>query len=120
MTAFKVVSVNILPNRQSRFLDVIVLSKISFLIFEASKPAFNHDIIGPTALAVHALTDFVILNKIYILLAGKLAALIRIQNLWFGYFKSFVRAFITIVVSSVSSTSQPTIQRLYQSMTAVR
>ena len=33
---------------------------------------------------------------------------------------AFLRALITIRVSSVSSTSQPTIQRLYQSITAVR
>ena len=33
---------------------------------------------------------------------------------------AFFRALITILVSRVSSTSQPTIQRLYQSITAVR
>ena len=38
----------------------------------------------------------------------------------FAALKAFFSAFMTILVSKVSSTSQPTIQRLYQSMMAVR
>ena len=86
---FKVVSVDIFSDCNSGFLDVAVLCQICFFIFEASEPALDHDIICPSAFSIHALPDPISPDKIYILLTGKLAALIGIQNLRFCYFEGF-------------------------------
>lgn len=120
VSPLKVVGVDILSNGGSGFPDVVVLCQISFLILEAAEPALNHDVVRPAAFSIHALTDSIFLYKVNVLLACKLASLIRIQNLWFCHLKCFFKALMTILVSSVSSTSQPTIQRLCQSITAVR
>lgn len=120
MTPLKVVSVDILPDGSSGFFDVIVLCQISFFIFEAAEPTLNHDVICPAAFAIHALPDAVYLYKINVLLTCKLATMIRIQYLRFCYLEYFFKALMTILVSSVSSTSQPTMQRLCQSITAVK
>ena len=120
MTALKVVGMDILPDGTPCLPNVIVLRQISFFILEAAEPSLNHDVICPPAFPVHALTDPIFLYKVNVLLTCELASLIRIQDLRFRYFKAFFRAVITILVSRVSSTSQPTIQRLYQSITAVR
>ena len=52
MTPLKVVSMNILSDGSSGFLDIIILCQIGFLILEASKPAFNHDIVRPAAFSI--------------------------------------------------------------------
>lgn len=100
MTLLKVVSLDIFSDSTSGFPYVVVLCQISFFIFKAAEPAFNHDIICPSAFTIHALTEFRICG--------------------FDTLKTIFRGLMTILVSSVSSTSQPTIQRLYQSITAVR
>lgn len=64
--------------------------------------------------------DRVLFGEIHVLIACELTALIRIQDNRFCYHKRLFKAVMTILVSRVSSTSQPTIQRLYQSITAVR
>ena len=74
------------------FLDIIVLCKISFFVFEAAEPALNHDVISPAAFAIHALANTIFFHKIDVLLAGELTPLIRIQDLWFCYFEGFLQS----------------------------
>ena len=80
MASFKVVGVDILSDSSPCFPDVVVLCQIGFLILEAAEPAFNHDIICPSAFAIHALTDSAITNKVDVFVAGKLAVLIRVDD----------------------------------------
>ena len=47
-------------------------------IFETTEPMFNHDVICPTALTIHALADAIVTNEVNVLVAGELAALVRI------------------------------------------
>lgn len=92
MTPLKVVSMNILSDGSSDFLDIIILCQIGFLILEASKPALNHDIVRPADFSIHALADAVFFYEINVLLTGKLTSLVRIQYLWFGYLKCFFQS----------------------------
>ena len=119
MTTFKVVSVHIVTDCLPCFSDIVILGQICFLVLEASEPSFNHDIVSPPAFTIHALMDLVFFEEIHVLIACKLTALIRIQDN-IATINAFFNAVMTILVSRVSSTSQPTIQRLYQSITAVR
>ena len=119
MTTFKVVCMHIFPNSLPCFSDIVVLSQICFLVLETPEPSFNHDIVSPPAFTIHALMDLVFFEEIHVLIACKLTALIRIQDN-IATINAFFNAVMTILVSRVSSTSQPTIQRLYQSITAVR
>lgn len=96
MTALKVIGVDICI--RTCFSDIFVLSQIGLLIFEAPEPLFNHDIVSPTALAIHTLADPVFPYEIDILVACELAALIRIKNQWICYFKSLFNALMTILV----------------------
>ena len=119
MTTFKVVSVHIFTDCLPCFSDIVILGQICFLVLEASEPSFNHDLVSPPAFTIHALMDLVFFEEIHVLIACKLTALIRIQDN-IATINAFFNAVMTILVSRVSSTSQPTIQRLYQSITAVR
>lgn len=111
IATFKIISVDITSNRRSGFLDIVILCQICFFILEAAEPTLYHDVISPTAFTIHALSDSILFYKVNVLLNCELAALIRVENLWLCHFESLLRALITILVSSVSSTSQPTIQR---------
>ena len=116
MISFKVIGVNISFDSCSGFFDIIILCQVSFFILKTSKPSFDHDIISPMTFSIHTLTDTIFFYKIDILLAGKLTSLI-----WgLAILNALFNAFSTIRVSRVSSTSHPTIQRLCQSITAVR
>lgn len=81
---FKAISADRLPDSSSGFFNVVILRQIGFLILKAAEPTPNHDVVSPTALAIHALTDSIFFYKVNVLLACKLTALIRIQNLWFS------------------------------------
>ena len=89
MLTFKVVRMDICSYGCSGFFQTAVLCQIGLLIFEASEPSFNHDIICPAALSIHALTDMVLLQEVHLFMTGKLASLVRVQDDRFGYFKSF-------------------------------
>ena len=119
MASFKIVSVDIAPNGSSGFLNVVILRQISFFILETAEPALNHDVVSPATLSIHALTDAVFSYEVNILLTCKLTSLIRVQNLWFCHNKCLFKS-VDNHSGIKSSTSQPTIQRLYQSITAVR
>ena len=120
MATFIVVCMHIFPNSLPCFSNIVILSQICFLIFEIPEPSFDYDIVGPAAFAIHALTDLVLFEKVHVLIACELTALIRIQDNRFCYHKRLFNAVMTILLSRVSSTSQPTILRLYQSITAVK
>ena len=83
---------DILSDGSSGIFDVIVLCQVGFFILEAAEPALNHDVVCPATFAIHALTNAVFLYKINVLLACKLASLIRIQYLRFGYPESLFQS----------------------------
>ena len=80
MASFKVIGVDIPSDGFSCFLEISILREICFLILETAEPAFNHDIICPSAFAIHALPDSVITNKVDVFVAGKRSALIRVDD----------------------------------------
>lgn len=67
------------------FLDVVPFRQVGFFILERPEPPLDPDIVSPATLAIHALTYMVLFEKFFVLLAGELAALIRVQNLWLGH-----------------------------------
>ena len=77
MTTFKVVSVHIVTDCLPCFSDIVILGQICFLVLEAPEPSLNHDIVSPAAFTIYALTDLVFFEKVYVLIACKLTALIR-------------------------------------------
>ncbi len=58
MASFKVIGVDIPSDGFSCFLEISILREICFLIFEAAEPAFNHDIICPSAFALRSSASF--------------------------------------------------------------
>lgn len=97
MASFKVIGVDIPSDGFSCFLEISILREICFLIFEAAEPAFNHDIICPSAFAIHALTDSAITNKIDVFVTGKLASsFLKFSPIFF--FKFFIINLITLCV----------------------
>lgn len=88
MQAFKVVGVDILLDCFSSLSYVAVTCQICFLILKAAEPSIYHDVIHPSAFSIH--TDFNLLGlyKFSVGLSGKLAALIRVEDLWTGNLKS--------------------------------
>lgn len=52
--AFEVIGVNEFPNLPSGILEILVILQIDLVVFEGAEPAFNHDIVSPPALAIHA------------------------------------------------------------------
>ena len=79
MTTFKVVSVHIFTDCLPYFSDIVILGQICFLVLEAPEPSFNHDIVSPPAFTIHALTDLVFFEKVYVLIACKLTA-VNVQS----------------------------------------
>ncbi len=80
MASFKVIGVDIPSDGFSCFLEISILREVCFLILETTKPAFNHDIIRPSAFAIHALPNSIISNKFDVFVTGKLASLIRVDD----------------------------------------
>ena len=84
------------------------------LIFKAPEPPLNHDVICPATLTVQPLSH---MKSIYCHLWTDWSELM-IES--FATLKAFPQALIIIILFRVSSISQPTMQRLYQSIMAVR
>ena len=78
MAALKIIFLHINPNGFAGFPDVIVLGEVSLLIPEGTEPPLNHDIVGPAALAIHALKHVIFQEKRLVFVTGKLASLVRI------------------------------------------
>ena len=53
---------------------------VNQLRFQAAEPALDHNIVCPTRFTVHALADMQSFQKLFILVACKLASLIRVEN----------------------------------------
>ena len=75
-----VVIVYVLNYQLTKFPGGTILIWIELLRLEAAKPAFNHDVVGPAALAIHTLTDIKAAKQIFVIIACKLAALVRIDD----------------------------------------
>ena len=122
MASLKVVVVDVVANSGPGFLDVVPFRQVGFLILEGMEPPLDPDVVSPTGLAIHALAYMLLLEEFCAtLLAGELVSWIRrVQDLWSRHRNAFLQASIQALVSSVSSSSHPTIQRLCQSMMAVR
>ena len=82
MASLKVVVVDVVANSGPGFLDVVPFRQVDFLILEGSEPPLDPDVVSLTALAIHALAYMVLLEEFFVLLAGELAPLIRVQDLW--------------------------------------
>ena len=82
MASLKGVIVDVAADGGPDFLDVLPLRQVGFLLLEGPEPALDLDIVSPTALAVHTLVYMVLLEEFFVLLAGELAPLIRVQDLW--------------------------------------
>ena len=78
MASFKIICVDVSSDRLSRLFEIGIFRKIGFLILETTEPPFDHDVICPAALTIHALTDPVVTNEVNVFIAGELAALIRV------------------------------------------
>ena len=85
MASLKVVVVDAVANGGPGFLDVVSFRQVGFLILEGPEPPLDPDIVSPAACAIHALAYMVLLEEFFVLLAGELATLIRVQNLWPGH-----------------------------------
>lgn len=72
MAASKIICMDISANRCPCFPDVTVSCQVCLLIFEASKPAFDHNVISPAAFSIHALLDPIFIKEVNICLAGEL------------------------------------------------
>ena len=121
MALLKVVVVDAASNGAPGFLDVMPFRQVDFLILEGPESSLDHNIVSPTALAVHALVYMVLLEELFVFLAGELTAPIRVQDFWPGHAERlFAGLYAGSGVQRVSSNSHPTVQRLCQSMIAVR
>ena len=78
MAACVVVSPDVLADCLACLLDVVVLCQVGLLVLEGAEPALNHDVVGPAALAIHALSDVVNFQEFLVFTTGELAALIRV------------------------------------------
>lgn len=96
MASLEVVVVDVAANGGPGLLDVVPFRQIGFFILEGPEPSIDPDVVSPAALAIHVLAYMVLLEKFFVLLAGKLAALIRVQNLWLGYAERLLAGLDTV------------------------
>ena len=80
MQPFKVVPVDKISDLPARVPDVFIIFQVNLVIFQRAEPAFDHNVVGPAAFAVHADFHRVLFYVFDVVMAGKLAALIRIEN----------------------------------------
>ena len=95
MASLKVVVVDIAANGNPGLFDVVPLRQVSLLILESPEPPLDLDVVSPSALAVHALAYMVFLEELFVFLACELAALIRVQDLWFSHAERFLTGLYT-------------------------
>ena len=75
-----IVAVNVLPDGAAQSPGIVVLIDVDSFCFQAAEPALDHDVIRPAGLAIHALTDVEVFQKVLVLGAGELTALIRVGD----------------------------------------
>src|SRR5271168_3834509 len=76
-----VVEVQIAADRGPGLGDAVVGPQIDLLVFDRSPEPLDEDVVAPGALAVHADPDAVVGQKAGEGCAGKLAALVGVENL---------------------------------------
>ena len=82
MRARAVIEIDVLPDSGLRRRNAIVRVKIDFLILEGAPEAFDHFVISPAALAIHAQRNAVLLaDKPNEVTRRKLHALIGVKDL---------------------------------------
>jgi hypothetical protein len=54
MATLKVVLMNISSDSLTCLFDIFPFGKICFFVLEGTEPAFNHDVVSPTAFSIHA------------------------------------------------------------------
>ena len=75
-----VVFVHILADCPAQLPGRVKLVDIDQFRFQTAEPTFDHNVVRPAGLTVHALPDGQGFEKRLVLGAGKLAALVRIEN----------------------------------------
>ena len=85
MTSLEVVVVDVAAISSQGLLDVVPFRQVGFFILEGPKPPLDPDVASPAALAIHALAYMILLEEFFVLLAGELSTLIRVQDLWLGH-----------------------------------
>ena len=71
---------DILPDKLPQFSRSLVFTDVKALAFQAAEPTFDHDVVRPAGFAVHALTYAEIVKELLVIVAGELAALIRVDD----------------------------------------
>lgn len=64
----------------------IVSFQVDLLVFDGTPQPLNKHVVSPAPLAIHADPDTLMMQQASKFLAGKLAALIRVKNLWGALF----------------------------------
>ena len=74
-----VVVCDVFPNAGTQLFGGIVLADVYIFGFKAAEPALNDDVVHPTGLAVHTLPYAQRAQKVLVLIACELAALVGID-----------------------------------------
>lgn len=82
MRSYTVVIIYILVNQLADLSRSLVFVGIKLFCLETAKLSFNHDVVGPAAPAIHALTDIQAAKPLFIVGTGKLTTLIEIEDGW--------------------------------------
>jgi hypothetical protein len=77
--------------------DVLVFFEIDFFVFDRAPQPFHKDVVEDSALPVHTDPDTSAEKQSCKIPAGKLGALIGVENLWFGLAESSFQSFHTEV-----------------------
>lgn len=80
MWTYPVVFVDVCGNQPTQFSGRFVFMRIYLLCFEASEPSFNHDVVGPAPLPIHALPYPQFLEQGFVCIGGELAPLVGVEN----------------------------------------
>ena len=80
MGAFVVVFVNVLPDACPKFSWRGVFGDVYVVAFQASEPTLYDYVINPAGLSVHALSDAILFQKLDVIVAGELCALVRVDD----------------------------------------
>ena len=80
MRTFCIVAVNIVSNSLTQFTWSLKFIDVNQLTFQAAKPSLNHNVVCPACFSVHALLYLIFFQPALIIFAGKLTALVRIND----------------------------------------
>ena len=95
--------------------------QVKVIVFDGPPQPFNEDVVLASAAAVQADSDFVVFENLGEPVAGKLGALIRVEDFGLAVeFQCLLEGLIAEIRARVLETRQERILRLCQSMTATR